>query len=247
MRITAFLLAIAFTLPIGASAQDKPGEIVVTGIGHASAAPDMARLRIEVSIRDRQSEAAMEQITTASDTVMAVLTAYGVSEADIETTSLSLNENWEYENDKRVFKGFSASTSLSVDVRDLTRIDNLVATLSKDGATSIRGPYFEIEDKFALRNEARRNAVQDGLATAELLAEAAGVTLGPPLLITDGTPASERRFDRELIEEPMVMEEPAMEQFGDEQPVEISETGVTVAPADIETMETVKLIFRIDP
>ena len=248
MRITAFLLAIAFTLPIGANAQDKPGEIVVTGIGHASAPPDKARLRIEVSARDRQSEAAMEQITMASDTVMAVLTAYGVSEADIETTSLSLNENWEYEDDKRVFKGFSASTSLSADIRDLTRIGNLVATLSKDGATSIRGPYFEIEDKVALRNDARRNAVRDGLATAELLAEAAGVTLGPPLLITDGTRASDKLTLEDVMEgtvhmeEPMVMEEPALEGS-----VAISETGVAVAPADIETMETVKLIFRIDP
>lgn len=245
MRLTSALLALTLLLPIQSHAQEKPGEIVVTGIGHASSPPDKATLRISISARNRQSEVAMEEITTASDTVMAVLSAYGVSKADVETTNLSLSENWEYEDSKQVFNGFSANTELTADIRDLPRIGNLVATLSKDGATSIRGPFFEIEDKVALRDEARRNAVHDGMATARLLAEAAGVTLGPPLLITDGTRASQLTLEdimeegmmEERMEEPMVMEEP----------VEISETGVAVAPADIETMETVKLIFRIEP
>ena len=247
MRIFAFAFILVLLFPIQIKAEDKPGEIVVTGVGHASAPPDKAVVRIEVSRRARQSDVAMEDIAKAVDTVMAAFRAYGIAEADIETTSLSLGENWEYEDDKRVFVGFTASTRLSVDVRDLTRLGNLITTISKDGATSIRGPFFEIEDKLALRDEARRNAVRDGMATARLLAEAAGVTLGMPLLITDGTePSDSSQLDRsERMEEPMVMEEPAPEALGET--VEIAETGVAVEPADIETVETVKLIFRIDP
>ncbi len=244
MRFKAILIALTILVASPTHAEDQPGQIVVTGRGFASAPADKATLRIEVVANARKSELAMEQITISSDTVMAALRNYGVSEADIETTSLSVGEDWQYEEGTRVFAGYSARTNLIVDVRDLSRLGNLVATLSRDNAISVNGPHFDIEDKVTLRNEARRNAVRDGLETAELLASAAGVTLGPPLLITDGTEPTERnRLNAaEQIEEPMVMEEPVMEDFG-----EISETGVDVIPGEIERTETVKLIFRIEP
>ncbi len=244
MRRLIFVLVVTLIGTTTASAEERSGQIVVTGVGHASAPADKALLAIEVSVDGRKSDVAMEQVTVSSETVMSVLRTYGVSDEDVATTRLTMGENWQYDDGVRVFKGFTARTKLTVDLRDLTRIGNLVSTLSKDGAISVDGPYFGIENRTALRDEARRNAVQDGLATAQLLAEAAGVTLGPPLLITDGTePADQRRFNTDVqMEEPMVMEEPVMEDVG-----EISETGVEVLPGKIERTETIRLIFRIAP
>lgn len=243
MRIAALIFVASVFFPFLAAAEEAPGQIVVTGVGHASAPPDKAALNIEVSRTSRQTDVAMGDVTDAMETVLSAVRAYGVAEEDIETTGFALREDWNYDGDTRKFDGYEATTSLSVQVRDLSRIGNLITTISGTGGVEIRGPFFALENDRALRDEARRNAVLDGVATARLLAEAAGVTLGPPILITDGTETLEDLADRsvqyeERMEEPMVMQEPAPG---------ISETGVPIVPADIETSQIAKLVFRIEP
>lgn len=248
MPIKTLLVIALLTLPLQLTAQDVNGEIVVTGIGKANARPDVGVVRIEVSRTAGEPGAAMTEVTEDVTNVLAIIRAYGVLDDDIETTRLSLGEKWELNDSQRTFVGHQATNELSVEVRDLTGIGDLIATLAANGATDIDGPYFEIEDTVALRDEARRKAVLDAVATARLLADAAGVTLGSPLLITDGT----RTFDRsrlrgvvnesEQMEEPMVMEEPIMESFGD-----IAEDGAPVVPGTIERTEHVEVIFSIAP
>jgi len=50
----------------------------------------------------------------------------------------------------------------------------------------MRGISFDIEEKDRLMDEARKLAVQDGHAKAELLANEAGVELGKVLSISEG-------------------------------------------------------------
>ena len=245
MRISAFVLSLTLLLSLPSFAQNTPGRIVVTGIGHASAAPDKAVVRIDVSHTDRRTDVAMQDLTQTVEAALATIRAHGIAEDDIETASFSLTEDWNFDGNTRRFDGYEAETRLTVEIRDLTRVGSLITTLSATNGIEIRGPDFELEDKKALRDEARRNAVMDGVATARLLAEAAGVTLGPPLLITDGTENPEdmarRRPHDEVAME--MMEEPVME----EPSAEIAENAVPVIPADISTSEIAKLVFRIDP
>ena len=242
MRIFILLLSLLL-FPVQAAAQDEAGRIVVTGIGHASAPPDKAVIRIEVSHTDRRNDVAMQDLTAAVEAVLSAVRAHGIAEEDIETSSFSLTENWNYNEGARTFDGYEAESNLRIEVRQLSAIGSLITTLSSGAGVEIRGPFFELENEKSLRDEARRKAVQDGVATARLLAEAAGVTLGPPLLITDGTKVSDEPNMRELIDGIAHMEEPMMEA----EVIDYSAKAIPVIPADIETTETAKLIFRIEP
>jgi|GEM_PF-4747398 len=236
--ITLFIVFLS--LPLIALAEEAPSQIVVTGFGKASAPPDKATITLRIERTQRETGAAMAEVADATTLLLNQIRSYGVTDEDIESTKVSLGEEWDLDSSPRKFLGYAASTSLSVVVRDMERLGPLIATVTRDQPVSLRGPYFEIEDRLALRDEARRYAVKDALSTARLLAEAAEVNLGAPILITDGTLTD---LDREMLalqmlEEPM-MEEPMLsEEILDDQ-------GIPIIPGAIETTERVKLIFRI--
>ncbi|NNE80198.1 MAG: SIMPL domain-containing protein [Silicimonas sp.] len=241
MRISAFVFSVALLFPLHAIAQDTPGQIVVTGIGYASAPPDKAVIRIEVSHTARRTDVAMKNLASNVEKVLTTARTHGVADDDIETTRFSLTEDWNYDGDTRKFDGYKASTRLTMDIRELSVLGNFITTISSGTGIEITGPEFALENDRALRDEARRKAVLDGVATARLLAEAAGVTLGPPVLITDGTETpggldGSVQFE-EAMEEEVIMEEPS---------VEIAENAISVIPADIETVQITKLVFRIE-
>ena len=55
----------------------------------------------------------------------------------------------------------------------------------ENGANTINGLTFSIEDPTPFRQEARRLAMEDALSRAEVLAEASGIEVGKPISIQE--------------------------------------------------------------
>src|SRR5690606_17546665 len=74
--------------------------------------------------------------------------------------------------------GYQVSNSVTVKVRDLEQLGAILDRSVTVGANTINGIGFSVADPSSLLDEARRQAVRDARAKAELYAEAAGATLG---------------------------------------------------------------------
>jgi uncharacterized protein YggE len=98
----------------------------------------------------------------------------------MQTSSLSLSPRRTPPGPDRVPEtvGFVASNIVTVRVRDLDALGGILAAALGDGANTLGGLSFGVSDETALRESARRAAVADAMATARVLADAAGVTLG---------------------------------------------------------------------
>lgn len=70
-------------------------------------------------------------------------------------------------------------------MRDLERLGEILDASVRDGANSFGGLSFGVQAPGPLEVEARERAMQDALARARTLAEAAGVALGPIRSITE--------------------------------------------------------------
>ena len=176
-----FLILFVFFAGLPAFAQDTaPREIVVTGEGRVSAAPDMATIMIGVMREARTAGEAMAAASEAASAVLAELAASGIEPRDIQTANIGLNPSYQHSNDGRAprITGYIASNDLTVRVRDLATLGAVLDAAVADGANGLNGLFFGIADESALEDEARRNAVADARAKAETLAEAAGVQLG---------------------------------------------------------------------
>lgn len=194
MRVlSALALASALALPLAGPAlsQDAPPPLLnVTGIGTVEAAPDMASLSIGVTTQGETAVAALAANSAAMEAVMARLAAAGVEARDMQTSNLSVNPNWTgYDSGSPTISGYIAANMLTVTIRDLAGLGTVLDAAVQDGANTLNGLSFGFVDAGPLLDEARKEAVADARARAELLAAAAGVKLGRIVSISEGMPS----------------------------------------------------------
>jgi uncharacterized protein len=184
--LTALILSASLALPLPALAEEVQAMISVTGTGTVEAVPDIATLSIGVTTQGPTAAGALSANSEALTAVMARLTAVGIAARDMQTSNLSLNPNWTgYDSATPVISGYIAANYLTVQVRDLAGLGTVLDSVVTDGANTVNGLTFGLADPEPKLNDARKEAVADARARAELLAAAAGVKLGRILAIND--------------------------------------------------------------
>ncbi|WP_430464396.1 SIMPL domain-containing protein [Tabrizicola sp.] len=156
------------------------GSITVTGEASIAASPDMATISLGVTTEGATAAEAMTANSAALTGVLARLQAAGIAETDLQTTSLSLNPNWvgyEAGQSPRI-ANYVAMNMLNVRVRDLATLGGVLDASIADGANTLNGVSFDLANPRPVQDEARRAAMADAMAKAELYANAAGISLG---------------------------------------------------------------------
>ena len=111
--------------------------------------------------------------------VLAALKKLGIADRDLQTTTLSLQPNYDYSkgsNPPRI-TGYALSNAISVTVRDLDKIGDVIDGALAAGATSLDGVSFRVEDPATAEQQARVQAMAQARARADTLASAAGVSI----------------------------------------------------------------------
>ncbi|MEX0276420.1 MAG: SIMPL domain-containing protein [Ruegeria sp.] len=188
MKTLAFLAAISAamaTLP--AHAEER--RITVSGNGVALTTPDMATLTLGVTNQEEEAAAAMEATSAAVAQILKRLEDMGLEARDIQTRDLSLSPVWAGRNGQGTepprITGFTASNRVLVRVRDLDSLGQIMDAVISDGANDFGGLSFSVQDPKPLEANARAKAVADAMEKAEQLAQAAGITLGSVMSISD--------------------------------------------------------------
>ena len=174
-------LALAFGTPAQAQ-EDQVARLSVSGTGEAAAAPDMATIRLGMTAQEETAAEALDATSDVVGRILARLAEFEIAPRDMQTSGLSLNPVYRRfdrnENQPPEIVAFQATNQLSVRVRDLDRLGDILGAVTGDGANTLDGLSFGVSDPQPLLDEARRAAVADARQKAELYAEAAGVTLG---------------------------------------------------------------------
>ncbi len=181
------LLAMVLVLtPALAAAAEEGGRVTVTGVGEVAAAPDMAMIRLGVVEEAESAAEAMRAVSGASAAILERIGAAGIAPRDVQTSDLSMGPVWADGGPglPRI-AGFEARNTLMVRVRDLASLGAVLDAVLEAGANRFEGLSFSLQDPEPVADEARRRAVADAARKAALYAEAAGVTLGPILEISE--------------------------------------------------------------
>ena len=182
-------LTLAISLAaFGAAASEAERVITVTGRGSVEMAPDMATISLGVMEQAEEARAAMSATSEAVTAILERLEAVGIESRDVQTDNLSLQPVWSRSNTNNEppqVVGFVARNTLSIRVRDLDTLGRTLDAVVQDGANTFNGLRFSVQDQKPAIAKARAAAVQDGIARATQLAEAAGVKLGPVQSISE--------------------------------------------------------------
>lgn len=154
-------------------------QISVEGRGEVTIRPDVAQVTLGVTTGPQPTAArAMEILAERFDAVLVAVTAEGIADDDVTTSNLSLNPVYDYAEGRQQLRGFEATESVTIKVRDLGAVGNVVSRATVEGVNQIGGIHFEADDPDEAQRQAREKAIENAQENAEALARALGVRLG---------------------------------------------------------------------
>ncbi|WP_282157636.1 SIMPL domain-containing protein [Shimia thalassica] len=206
----------------------EPGRIVVSGHGAVDVTPDMAVLTLGVSHEAKDAGEAVSETSAKAGEILSRLDALGIEKRDVQTSNLTLHpvhKRYDSGNDAKI-DAFRATNTVTVRVRDVSKLGTVLARVVQDGANQFNGLHFALQSPRPYEDDARRTAVADARAKAELYAAAAGVTLGDVLEISEGGGQGPR---------PMPMMREAM----------MADASVPVAAGELTVRAQVTMVFSV--
>jgi uncharacterized protein YggE len=175
LAATSAPMALAQAAPPAAESMFRATTFNLSAYGETRIAPDMANITLGVMTEAPTAAAAMQANATQMNRVVESLRRAGIAAKDIQTSSLNLNPQYQYqENQPPRLTGYQASNQVTVTVHDLTRLGAAVDATVSAGANQVHGISFSLNDPTAAENAAREAAVKALQAKAELYARATG-------------------------------------------------------------------------
>jgi uncharacterized protein len=165
------------------------GTIIVSGTGRVAVQPDVADLRLGVTVTKPTVEGARADAAATMSAILGAMDTEGVAKAEVRTAMLSVQPRYDYRDGRApVLTGYEIANVVDVTVRDLAVLGGIVDATLAAGATSMDALTFRLADPATAEREARLLAMAEARARADVLAEAAGLTIGGVSDIVEGQP-----------------------------------------------------------
>ena len=196
--LTTGLLAAALMGPaIGTARAQSDADIIarlvdvstinVSGIGRVKVTPDVADVQLGVTVQGETAKEASDEAARLMEAVIAAVIEAGIPEADIQTTQLNLYPVYDYNDNPPEIEAWEATNIVTVTVRDVNAVGDVVGAATNAGATNVQGISFRVDDPSEAEAEARSAAVADARAKADQLAADAGVAIVGVRSITESS------------------------------------------------------------
>lgn len=158
------------------------GTVSVSGSASVECGPDQMSIFLKVVGKDLESIVnARDKAAAILDAVLKAIKELNVPEEDIETTSYSLEPKYERENGKNVFKGYFATVTVKVSLKekDFSKAGKII-DVSVNAGSFVDRIQFELsrEKREEMKLELFAEATKDAKLKAETMVTAIGDTLG---------------------------------------------------------------------
>jgi uncharacterized protein YggE len=172
--------------PVAAASGTTEHTIAVNGTGTVTVKPDIADVRLGVSIQKPTVKEAQAAAAAAMASAVAAIRKTGVANDDIQTTTVSLNPVYDYpQGGGQKLVGYQFTNQVAVTVRDLSKVADVIDGAIAAGANTVDGVTFRVNDPVAAESQARTAAMADAKARATALATAAGIRITGVAQITE--------------------------------------------------------------
>jgi len=179
VTMMALLLATLGVSPRQASGQNTPAppQVVVTGTGEARVAPDRAVVLLGVQSRATTVTAAAAENARRIKAILDTLRSMGLNGEQLMTVNYSVSPEMTGMQTPKV-TGYIVTNSVRAEVRRIDDVGGVIDAALAKGANEVTSLQFYSSKADSTRRAALAAAVADARAQAEVLARAAGGTLG---------------------------------------------------------------------
>ena len=191
LAAAALLSACSSTAPPAAAPGGQQQGIVAHGEGTVTGIPDTVTVVLGAQTQSTSARDALSQNNAKTGAIIAMLKAKGVAAKDVQTSDLSISPMYggALPGGESKITGYQVSNMVTATMHDVNASGAVIDAAADAAGNDVRVQQlsFSIADDGALRAQARTAAVTQAKEKAKQLADAAGVSLGPLLSITEGS------------------------------------------------------------
>jgi len=156
----------------------QPNTVSVGADGKFEANPDTALVQFNISAQQDNSRAAYDQASKAAEQVRQILRNNGIDPAAAQIGYFSIEPVYDYKPAKRKLVAYRVNVSVSLKLKDFTKIAPIVQQLSDADVSGDQSISYTLDDIDAAKTKAVEDAYRRARGSAEALAHASGRTLG---------------------------------------------------------------------
>lgn len=169
--------------------QNNDYQFSVTAEGKVAAKPDIATISFGAQTGTKKTVAeAVGEGNDRMNKIIDELVKLNIDKKDILTTQYSLNPVYSYVPDtgKQNLDGYLLLQSVTVKVRKIESIGDVVQKVTAAGANQTGNIVFTIDDQESLKAEARAQGIKKAQEKAAAIAQESGLKLGKLINVMEG-------------------------------------------------------------
>lgn len=169
--------------------------ITVSGKGEVFVKPDIATLSFSAVENAPSVADAQKKATDKISAVLDFLKKQSIAEKDIKTTGYNIYPKYDYQSSvckqgycppsRQILSGYEVSQSVEVKIREISKSGAILSGIGEFGVTNVSGITFSVDKEDDFKAEARKAAIDDAKAKADVLAKDLGVKLGKIISFSD--------------------------------------------------------------
>ncbi|WP_115557521.1 SIMPL domain-containing protein [Xanthomonas campestris] len=191
-QLTRWMLAAFFASPFVAVAQvnSLPSQphLLVKGEAEREVIPDRFTVKLALEATNQSPDLARTRVQTDAASVLTAFAQHNAISQSVQASTLSIEPEYQYENDRKVFKGTKVERTLSADFSNLDDVRQFLAGLKTTQSLQVSGIVPAYTKEAEVRAELKREAVERTRSSARQLASAYGVSLGGLYTISEVAP-----------------------------------------------------------
>lgn len=174
------VVIIFFIASINEKTQFKENNLIsVSGTGEVYVTPDIGSVSFSVLTENRDVSVASDENATKMNEIIEYIKSEEVENKDIKTAGYNISPRYEWNNDtgKRTLVGYEVSQTISVKIRDLSKVGTIISSATSKGANDVSSLSFIVDDDEEAKAQAKELAIENAKEKAEDLERMLGVKM----------------------------------------------------------------------
>ena len=186
-KIFLFVAVLCFISSYGYAENMVPVRLIsVSETATVDVVPDKVTMNFGLESSNEKLAEAKKDNSEKVQNIVGIAKEFKIDPKDIRTDYINVYPNYKqinYGQGGQQISGYTVSTNLTLELKDLTKFDALITTLLNRGATYFNGINFGSTQFDSYKQDAAKKAVHQAKDKAAVLAKEAGAELGAVMTI----------------------------------------------------------------
>lgn len=181
LRIISLILLLASVFALGQdhpTVTAQPNTVYVGADGKFEADPDTVLVQFNISAQENNSRAAYDRASKNAEQIRQILRSNDIEPKTAQISAFSIQPVYDYKSPKRKVVGYQVNASVSLKLKDFSKVAPIVQQLSDTDVTDEESINYTLENMDAAKTKAVEDAYRHARASAEAVAAASGRSVG---------------------------------------------------------------------